>query len=245
MDTKIKCLIVDDEPLAREIIENYIDRIDHLELVHSCSNALEAFNSITNHDIDLIFLDIQMPDLTGIDFLKDISPTPKVIFTTAYSDYAVEAFNLEAIDYLLKPIEFSRFLKSINKILKLSKAHATYTSDQEDSNNKEETEYDNIFIYLKVEKKMQKIFLKDILYIESLKNYIKVRTLEREITAYKSISTFQSTLPSTKFLRVHRSFIISIDHIDSFSTSEIELKGIKIPVGRNYKASVKETLGYY
>ena len=232
MNPKIKCLIVDDEPLAREIIENYIARIDQLELVKSCANALEAFHSITNSDIDLIFLDIQMPNLTGIDFLKDIQPTPNVIFTTAYSDYAVDAFNLEAIDYLLKPIEFSRFLKAINKILKLSKNDTTQTNISETHNPNGSSDYNTTFIYLKVEKQMQKIFLKDILYIESLKNYIKVKTLEREVIAYKSISHMESILPTSKFLRVHRSFMIAIDHIDSFSTSEIELKGLKIPVGK-------------
>ena len=243
MSSKIKCLIVDDEPLAREIIENYISRINHLELIASCANALEAFNIIADSNIDLIFLDIQMPELTGIDFLKDLTPAPKVIFTTAYSDYAVDAFNLEAIDYLLKPIEFSRFLKSINKTLQLLKTSNSKIIPLSDDNN--ETDYRDIFIYLKVEKKMQKIFLKDVLYIESLKNYIKVKTLDREIIAYKSISSIENILPSTRFLRVHRSFIIGIDYIDAFSTTEIELKGIKIPVGRNYKISVKEKLGYF
>ncbi|WP_299903172.1 LytTR family DNA-binding domain-containing protein [uncultured Aquimarina sp.] len=245
MNPKIKCLIVDDEPLAREIIENYIARIDQLELVQSCANALEAFHSITNSDIDLIFLDIQMPNLTGIDFLQDIQPIPNVIFTTAYSDYAVDAFNLEAIDYLIKPIEFSRFLKAINKVLKLSKNDTTQTNTLETNNSNILSDYNTTFIYLKVEKQMQKIFLKDILYIESLKNYIKVKTLEREIIAYKSISHMEGILPTSKFLRVHRSFIIAIDHINSFSTSEIELRSLKIPVGRNYKSKVKETLGYF
>ncbi len=243
MNSKIKCLIVDDEPLAREIIENYISRISHLELIASCANALEAFNIIADSNIDLIFLDIQMPELTGIDFLKDLTPAPKVIFTTAYSDYAVDAFNLEAIDYLLKPIEFSRFLKSINKTLNLLKTSTNKIISP--SNDTNETNYRDVFIYLKVEKKMQKIFLKDVLYIESQKNYIRVKTIDREITAYKSISSIENILPSTRFLRVHRSFIVGIDYIDAFSTTEIELKGIKIPVGRNYKTSVKEILGYF
>ncbi|SEM13687.1 two component transcriptional regulator, LytTR family [Aquimarina amphilecti] len=242
MNNRIKCLIVDDEPLAREIIENYISRINHLELIDSCANALEAFNIITNKNIDLIFLDIQMPELNGIDFLKDLSPSTQVIFTTAYSDYAVDAFNLEAIDYLLKPIEFSRFLKSINKVLKLLD---TTNSIPPVTTNTEEIDYQDVFIYLKVEKKMQKIFLKDIFFIESLKNYIKIKTSDREIIAYKGISSIESTLPSKKFLRVHRSFIVAIDNIQAFSTTEIEIKGIKIPVGRNYRESVKETLGYF
>ncbi|WP_378173103.1 LytR/AlgR family response regulator transcription factor [Aquimarina sp. SS2-1] len=243
MDTKIKCMVVDDEPLAREIIENYIARIDHLQLVSSCANALEAFNIIAKDKVDLIFLDIQMPELTGIDFLRELNPAPKIIFTTAYSDYAVDAFHLEAIDYLLKPIEFSRFLKSIHKVLKLISTASTQINLNTDL--PKEANYPDTFIYLKVEKKMQKIFLKDILFIESLKNYIRVKTIDREIIAYKSISNIESLLPGSRFIRVHRSFIIAIDHIDSFSSTEIDLKGIRIPVGRNYKESVKDSLGYF
>ncbi len=237
---KITCIIVDDEPLARDIIENYVSRIDNLELLASCGDALEAFNIISKQHIDLVFLDIQMPEVTGIDFLKELNPAPKVIFTTAYSDYAVDAFNLEAIDYLLKPIAFSRFLKSVNKTFKQLTPIDTLAS-----NHDHETSYLDAFIYLKVEKKMQKVFLKDIQYIESLRNYIKIKTRDREVTALKSISSIQDILPIKKFLRVHRSFIIGIDYVDAFSPSEIDIKGAKIPVGRNYKDAVKEVLGYF
>ncbi len=237
---KITCIIVDDEPLARDIIENYVSRIDNLELIASCGDAVEAFNLIAKQNIDLIFLDIQMPEVTGIDFLKELTSPPKVIFTTAYSEYAVDAFNLEAIDYLLKPIAFSRFLKSIHKAFK-----QLTPIDALPSNNDQETSYQDAFIYLKVEKKMQKVFLKDIQYIESLRNYIKIKTIDREITALKSISSIEDMLPAKKFLRVHRSFIIAIDFVNAFSPSEIDIKGMKIPVGRNYKEVVKETLGYF
>ncbi|MEW7290364.1 LytR/AlgR family response regulator transcription factor [Aquimarina sp. 2304DJ70-9] len=237
---KITCIIVDDEPLARDIIENYISRIDNLELIASCGDAVEAFNLIAKQNIDLLFLDIQMPEITGIDFLKELNPTPKVIFTTAYSDYAVDAFNLEAIDYLLKPIAFSRFMKSVHKVFK-----ELNPIDTLPPKNDQETGYQDAFIYLKVEKKMLKIFLKDIQYIESLRNYIKIKTIDREVTALKSISSIEDILPTKKFLRVHRSFIVAIDFVDAFSPSEIEIKGIKIPVGRNYKETVKEILGYF
>ncbi|WP_109302661.1 LytTR family DNA-binding domain-containing protein [Aquimarina sp. AU474] len=239
--SNISCIIVDDEPLARDIIENYISRIDNLELIASCSNALEAFNLITKRPIDLIFLDIQMPEITGIEFLKELQPTPKVIFTTAYSEYAVDAFNLEAVDYLLKPIEFSRFLKAINKVFKLT----NNTKEEKLVSPKTKLDTSDYFLYLKVEKTMQKIFLKDIHYIESLRNYIKIKTSDREIVALKSISSIEGLLPTKKFLRVHRSFIIAIDFIDSFSPSEINIKGIHIPVGRHYKNTVKKVLGYY
>ncbi len=239
--SKITCIIVDDEPLARDIIETYVSRIDHIELVGICSDALEAFNLISKRKVDLIFLDINMPEITGIDFLKDLTPSPKVIFTTAYSNYAVDAFNLDAIDYLLKPIEFSRFLKAVNKVFK----ETSPTFERALTIENQSTSYEETFIYLKIEKKMQKIFLKDIQYIESLRNYIKIKTLDRELITYKSISKIEETLPGKKFLRVHRSFIIGIDFIDSFSPSEVDIKGIKIPVGRNYKETVKEILGYF
>ncbi|MHA7058911.1 LytR/AlgR family response regulator transcription factor [Aquimarina sp. M1] len=245
MNAKIKCIVVDDEPLAREIIENYISKIEDLVLISSCANALEAFNILSKNKVDLIFLDIQMPELTGIDFLKELNPSPEVIFTTAYSGYAVDAFSLEAIDYLLKPIDFSRFLKSINKVLKRLKVPRTLLASALTTRQNQAASFQDIFIYLKVEKKMQKIFLKDILFIESLKNYIKVKTLDREIIAYKSITSIENLLPSSKFIRVHRSFIVGVDYIDSFSTTEIALKKFQIPVGRNYKASVKEALGYF
>lgn len=240
VQNKIKCIVVDDEPLAREVVINHISKIDILEHIGSCANAPAAFDFITQNKVDLIFLDIQMPELTGIDFLKELTPSPKVIFTTAYSNYAVDAFNLDAVDYLVKPIKFSRFLKSVNKACR-----QVNLPDQLSSDAYEIPGYQEGFVYLKVEKKMQKIYLRDILFIESLKNYIKVKTIDREIIAHKSISSIRDVLPLKKFLRVHRSFIVSIDAIDAFSPSEIEIKGIRIPVGRNYKEEVKEVLGYF
>ncbi|MBQ4819593.1 response regulator [Aquimarina sp. MMG016] len=237
---KIRCLIVDDEPLARDVIENFVARIDDLELVAKCSSAHEAFNVLHKTNVDLIFLDIQMPEITGIEFLKDLSPAPTVIFTTAYKDHALDAYNLDAIDYLLKPIEFSRFLKSVNKVFRQSKQNND-TIVEVNNNNTESKPY----IYLKVVKKMQKIYIDDILYIESLKSYIKVKTTTKEIIAHRPISSIISILPTDKFLRVHRSFLIAMDHIDTFSPTEIELQGNKIPVGRKYKETVKEVLGYF
>lgn len=240
MKEKITCIIIDDEPLAREVIATYIARIDHLECVGSCVDALEAFNLLAYQHIDLIFLDIQMPELNGIDFLKELTPTPRVIFTTSYSEYAVEAFHLEAIDYLLKPIEFSRFLKAVNKVFKQFS-----WAQQIPASIPKENSHETAFIYLKVEKQMQKVFLKDILYIESLRNLIKITTTDREILAYKSISAIEEILPIKKFLRVHRSFIVGLDFIDAFSPNEVNIKGCKIPVGRHYKERVKTVLGYF
>ncbi|OJJ23930.1 DNA-binding response regulator [marine bacterium AO1-C] len=236
---KITCLVVDDEPLAREVVLNYVTRIDALECVGSCANALEAFNLLSKHSVDLIFLDIQMPEVSGIDFLRELNPSPQVIFTTSYSEFAVEAFNLEATDYLLKPIEFSRFLKAVNKVFKQLALPVPPLPEVEQT-----TDHQEAFIYLKVERQMQKIFLKDIVFIESLRNHIRVKTIEREIVAYKSLSAIEETLPTKKFLRVHRSFIVGLDFIETFSPSVVQVKGQQIPVGRYYKPTVKKVLGY-
>lgn len=234
---KINCIIVDDEPLARDVIENYILRVESVNLIASCKNVYEAFNSLQKHKIDLIFLDVRMPEINGIDFLRELNQSPAVIFTTAHLDYAAKSYDLGAIDYLVKPIEFTRFLKAISRVFK----HIDYpvTIDNKHSNQSED------FIYLKTEKKLQKIFLKDILYIESSNNYIKVKITDRKVIAHKKISEIYDSLPKHKFIRVHRSYIISIDHIDSFSPVEIEIKKFKIPVGRKYRENVKTQLGYY
>ncbi|MEC3907627.1 LytTR family DNA-binding domain-containing protein [Tamlana sp. 2201CG12-4] len=237
----LKCIIVDDEPLARDVIETFISRIESLDLVATCSSAHEAFNILLQHHIDLIFLDIHMPELKGTEFLKGLPLSPMVVFTTAYSDHALEAYNLDVIDYLVKPIEFSRFLKAINKVYKQIKPDEGSALKLSEAPDIEQEK----FIYLKIEKKMQKIYLKDILYIESLKNYVKVKIIDREVIAYKRISAIHESLPNKKFLRVHRSFIVSIDYIESFSPVEVEIKGHKIPIGRKYRDMVKTQLGYF
>ncbi|WP_027000900.1 LytR/AlgR family response regulator transcription factor [Eisenibacter elegans] len=238
---KLKCIIVDDEALALDILENYIERIDSLQLVARCANAVEAFNILQQQAIDLMFLDIQMPKLTGIDFLKTVSHPPKVIFTTAYRDYALESYEMNAVDYLLKPISFDRFLKAVNKVQELfQEAGAALrplpTAPAADSS------YDESFIYLKADKKMVKIFLKDILFIESLKDYIRVRTEQKEVISYQKISYMEEKLPEQKFLRIHRSFIVAVDKIESFSAAFVEVGGKEVPIGRNYKNEVLKML---
>ena len=235
----INCLIVDDEPLAREVVLNYITRIEALHCVGSCANALEAFNLLSKQAVDLIFLDIHMPEISGIDFLKELNPAPQVVFTTSYSEFAVDAFSLEATDYLLKPIEFSRFLKAVNKVFKQLALPAPSLLVEAQT-----TDEQAAFIYLKVERQMQKVFLKDILFIESLRNYIRVKTRDREMVAYKSLSAIEETLPTKKFLRVHRSFIVGLDFIEAFSSTTVQVRGHQVPVGRYYKPTVKKVLDY-
>ena len=232
---KIRCLIVDDEPLALDVLETYISRLDNLELVCRCNNAVEAYNCLQTEQIDLMFLDIQMPKLTGIDFLKSLPNPPKVIFTTAYRDYAVEGYELNAVDYLLKPISFDRFLKAIAKVTpQETKPVATIPTSEPD--------FKVAFIYLKADKKMVKVMLSDILYIESLKDYIRVKTETKEIISYQKISFLEEKLPADKFLRIHRSFIVALDKIQAFSASAVDVGKSEIPIGRFYKNEVLQIL---
>ncbi|MBC5775374.1 response regulator transcription factor [Pontibacter sp. KCTC 32443] len=233
---KIRCLIVDDEPLALDVLETYISRVDNLELVCRCNNAVEAYNCLQTEQVDVMFLDIQMPKLTGIDFLKSLANPPKVIFTTAYRDYAVEGYELNAVDYLLKPISFDRFLKAIAKV-------TPQETKSPASINAFEPDYKEAFIYLKSDKKMVKVMLADILYIESLKDYIRVKTETKEIISYQKISFLEEKLPADKFLRIHRSFIIALDKVQAFSATAVDLGKNEIPIGRLYKNEVLQILG--
>jgi DNA-binding LytR/AlgR family response regulator len=216
---KIKCLIVDDEPLALDVLENYIQTLDYLELQSKCRNAIEALNLLRNSKVDLLFLDIQMPKLTGIDFLKCLQHPPKVVFTTAYREYALEGYDLNVLDYLLKPISFERFLFAINKYHALRRNETLPAAMPSVSIQPQ----DEAFIYLKADKKMVKVYLKDIFYIESLKDYVRVKTKANEIVTYQKISYLEERLPDHKFLRVHRSYIIATDKIKSFNATSIEI----------------------
>ncbi len=238
----IKCLIVDDEPLALDVLEAYIERIDDLELVKRLDNAVEAFNFLNRETIDLLFLDIQMPKLTGIELLKNISHPPQVIFTTAYRDYALQGYELDVVDYLLKPISFDRFLRAVNKVYQHNQQVSLPTNVPPPYVMPEAQPYSDAFIYLKADKKMVKVLLSDILYIESLKDYIRVFTPEKSVTAYQRISYMEEKLPNDKFMRIHRSFIIALDKIEAFSTAFVETGGKEIPIGRNYRTEVLKVL---
>lgn len=229
----LKCIIVDDEPLAIEVIESYIDRITDLEIVAKCKNALTAFELLQKEKIDLIFLDIQMPKLTGLDFLKSLKNPPKVILTTAYRDYALEGYELDVVDYLLKPISFERFLKAVSKVYDIK----TYTEEEKDAIPESEE-----YIYLKADKKMVKVRLHEILYIESLKDYVRVSTSNKDVITHQKISYLEEKLPEECFLRIHRSFIVALRKIETYSASTIEVPGKELPIGRMYKEQVLERL---
>lgn len=228
------CIIIDDEPLAIEIVESYVSKVDQLKLSGTFRNAIQAFAFLQEQPVDLIFLDIQMPKLSGIDFLKTLKNPPKVILTTAYRDYALDGFELEVVDYLLKPIPFERFLKAVAKVLhQPANMQASLVRTDQLSDD---------YVYFKVDKKMVKTRMSDVLYIESIKDYVKVRTLEKEIITQQKISYLEESLPRGQFLRVHRSFIVNIEKIDAYSASDVEIGKHNIPIGRNYKNDVMKAL---
>jgi DNA-binding LytR/AlgR family response regulator len=229
----VRCIIVDDEPLAIEILESYVAKVEQLQLVSTFRNAVSAFTFLQQHSVDLIFLDIQMPKLSGIDFLKTLKRPPKVIFTTAFRDYALQGFDLEVVDYLLKPIPFDRFLKAVAKVL--------HQPANPPNAAKQDAVPDN-YVYFKVDKKMIKTKMADVLYIESIKDYVKVKTPEREIVTQQKISYLEESLPREQFLRIHRSFIVNLEKIDAYSATDVEIGKHSIPIGRNYKNDVMKIL---
>ena len=232
----VRCLIVDDEPLAIEIIENYLNRLDDYTIVAKCNNALQAFKVLEEETVDLLFLDIQMPQLTGIEFLRSLNRKPQVIFTTAYIDYGVESYELDVLDYLVKPISFERFFKAINKYSKNS--NTSISQEKEVLNNSTEKDY----IYVKENKKNYKISYKDILYIESIKDYLRIHTANKKIIVKSTLSDFESGLPQNQFLRVHRSYIVNVNQVTAHTSKDIEISEIEIPIGVSYKQIVYETL---
>ncbi len=229
MKTKISCIVVDDEPTAREIIASHLSKIDRIEVVASCNNALDAFNCINMQQIDLIFLDINMPEISGISFAKSINKQIKIIFTTAYREYAIEGFDLHAVDYLLKPISFERLLSAVNNYFEVY--HKERTIQPIESNL-------NDFIFVRSDRRMKKINFNDIIYIESYSDYVKIHCDSITITTRETISNIEVKLPQQQFMRTHRSYIISIPKIDSFSNEEIVLHNKSIPISRNYKSEV-------
>tara|TARA_R110000868_G_scaffold408293_4_gene690970 strand:+ start:3942 stop:4664 length:723 start_codon:yes stop_codon:yes gene_type:complete len=231
----LTCFIIDDEPLAIEVIESHISKIDGLEVKDTFQNAVKAFQELRNSTVDVLFLDIQMPRLTGIEFLRTLKNPPKVIFTTAYREYALEGFELDVVDYLLKPISFDRFLKAIDKVF-ISSNPSSPINLQESHNN------DHHFVFVPSDKKNVKICLDEILYIESKRDYILIKTELKEVTTYQTITYMEERLPRNQFVRVHRSFIINLNKIESWSNNEIELKETTVPIGRTYKREALKKL---
>ncbi len=235
MSKIVQCLIVDDEPVAREILESHLSKIKTIKVIACCKSAIEAFNVINAENIDLIFLDINMPEISGLSFAKSINKSIKIIFTTAYREYAVDGFDLQAVDYLLKPISFERLLQAINKYLdETIQIKTEYSEDPVPEKNES--------FFVRADRKMVKICFGEILYIESLSDYIKINLKGKTIITRETISNIEAKLPQKEFIRVHRSYIVSLAEIDSFTNEYIEVGKKQIPISRTYKQKVLENL---
>lgn len=233
MNTKDKynVIIVDDEYLAQKLLQDYVSKVEPLQLVATCSNAIEAMNVLKDHQVDIMFLDIQMPDLTGLDLAKSLEHKPAIIFTTAYSEYAVDAFNLSVVDYLLKPFDFPRFIQAINKVI---------GTEQQKMMGLQKPAVDTIsesndFITVKADYKLYKINYDDLLFIEGQHEYVTFHTTQRRITALFALKDLEEILPKDKFVRVHKSYIVSFKHIQDLDKSDVTVAGNKVPVGASYR----------
>ncbi len=231
---KLNCLILEDERLAAEVLKDYVNDIPGLHLAAVCTDAVAATEVLRNQQIDLLFVDIHLPKVNGIDFVKTLKGNYQVIFTTAYHQYAVEGFNVNAVDYLLKPIEFSRFLEAVNRVLDRMKPTAT------NGNNAGSAE--RTFHFFNVDKKQVKVFEDEILFIESLKDYVKIHTKENKLVTKFQIGELESVLDKALFIRTHKSFIVNKDKITAFGAMEIEIGNIHVPIGRSYKDDVEGRL---
>jgi len=226
---KLNCLIIDDEPIARKGLEEHVQEIDFLHCVASCENALKASTYLNDQKIDLIYLDIHMPKVTGINFLRSLKNPPLTILTTAYSTYALEGYTLDVIDYLVKPITFDRFLKASQKAMEffqLKSSAATHSSRATD------------YFFVRCDRKFEKVFFHDVLYIEGLQNYAIIHLVNRKLITYITLTSLENQLPKNEFLKVHKSFLISVPHVNAIEGDEIIIGDARIPISRNLREQV-------
>lgn len=235
---KTKCLIIDDEPLARDLVRNHLEKLDNFEIVAECGDAMKALQVLRNQQVDLMFMDIQMPQITGIEFLKTLKNPPRVIITTAFREYAIEGFELDVVDFLLKPITFERFIKSINKYFQVTSENG----NNGDSVSSSPSTPEESFIYVKENKRVIKLLLNEILYIEGLSEYVKIYTANKKIVTKTSMTNMEDKLPDDAFMRIHKSYIVSLNKIEAFTSTSIELAGKELPIGRSYKNKVSQVL---
>lgn len=226
---KYKCLIVEDEPLAAEILRDYINQVPFLNLIAVCEDAIYALDILQKEKIDLIFLDIHLPKLKGFEFIKTLKNPPSIIITTAYHEYALQGYEWNVVDYLMKPIAFQRFLLAVNKATQSGEAPSTQLVIHEN-----EREY----IFFNISKKKVKVYLDEILYIESVKEYINVVTTNKSMPVKFQLSQIEALLPKSHFIRIHRSFVVAINKIDAFSATDVEINNKQLPIGRSYKELV-------
>ncbi len=231
---KIRCLIIDDEPPALQLLEKYAGMIDQLEVVGTCQSAVKAFDLLKDREVDLLFLDIQMPVLNGIDFIKTLKNPPAIIITTAYREYALDGYDLDIIDYLLKPIAFDRFLKAVDRFRERS-----LSTNAEQKDTKSQPDH----IYFNVNRTHHKVILNDILYIESLKDYVRIHTKNDRLVVKGNLGSIMKELPADRFVRIHRSFAIAPRYVKSYNQSEVEIMDTKLPIGVSYRDGLAERLG--
>ena len=224
----LKCIIVDDEDPARALLQKYIEKVDDLELIASCESPLQAFNVLAKESVDLIFLDIQMPEMKGTDFFASLDPKPAVIFTTAYSEYAIESYDLEAVDYLLKPIRLDRFIKAVQKVQR-RQSEVSIARTEESLTVKSGYDY-------------HKVLLDDLLYIEGMKEYVAFHTPAKRIMGLYALKELEEKLPAERFLRVHRSYIVQKKHVESLVGKMLKIGDKEVPIGESYFAEVKKAL---
>jgi len=234
---KTKCIIVEDEPIAISVVESHLNNFPDIEITAKCSNAVKAFEVLQKQKIDLMFLDINMPKLSGLDFLKTLNNPPKVIITTAYREFALDGFELNVVDYLLKPISLERFMKAIDKFYQLNAVNAKV-----EQQNIVRGENSDPFIYVKADRKNIKIHLKDVVFIESMKDYVVIHKTNEKIITKQQISTFNKILPENLFLRIHRSYIVAIPKITAVTKTSVEIGKKELPISRKYKNEVSKIL---
>jgi DNA-binding LytR/AlgR family response regulator len=235
---KIKTLIIDDEPHAIEIIQRYAAEFTELDVIACCHSAIQAFRIMQTEQVDLVFLDVKMPGINGIDFIKSLPSPPRVIFTTAYQEYAIDGFDLNAVDYLLKPIPFERFFKAIGKVINVFRVPVPEPRLPDPSAIVSQPHY----LYLRIDRRMVKIDTGDIVWIESFKDYVKVVFQDRVLSAKQKISIVEKLLPIDGFMRIHRSFIVPVSKIESYNANYVKIHGKELPIGRNYKADCQQRL---
>jgi len=234
---KTLCLIIDDEPLARQLIHEHVNKVPGFEVAGECSSAMEAMAFLRAKHVDLIFLDIQMPQITGLDFLRTLTKRPKVIITSAYREYAIDGFDLDVVDYLLKPITFERFFKAISRFCQINEVSVV----QNDHTNNISSD---LFVYVKENKRYVKITFSDIVYIEGFSEYIKIYTQDKRVITKLSLAWMEEQLPDDEFVRIHKSYIVALNRIEAFTANSIEVANKELPIGRSFKNSVARVLQF-
>jgi DNA-binding LytR/AlgR family response regulator len=229
----IKCIIVEDEVLAQNVIQSHLQKVDRFELIGVCNNALEAKEILHRQEVDLIFLDIQLPGMTGLNFLRSLTNPPLVVLTTAYSEYALESYEFNVIDYLLKPISFERFSKTVNKIVE----GRLFTQPKEHHNAS------NDHIFIKSNSKFFKVNFSEVIFIESMKDYLKIHTAEYKLVTHQTMNDIEKILPPKQFIRIHKSYIVAVARIKSIYGNTVEMENATIPIGINYKEKIMNLIG--